>query len=67
MTVHSLAEALADSNTFTEIAKRTGLTQAQVRAVLAEVHDLNVVQVLRMGAVAKADRVRQVNRETRVR
>ncbi len=65
MTVHCLLDALQDTATLVALSKETGLTHMQVRAVFAAIHDLPVVQVLRIGATAKADKIRQFNRETR--
>lgn len=67
MTVHSLQDALQDTATLDDVARKAGITLAQARLVMAAIHDLPVLQVMRMGATSKAAQIRQLNRETRTR
>lgn len=62
MTVHSLVTVLEDSSALLAIAERAGITAAQARLVAAALGDLPAEQVVRLCGVARADRVRQINR-----
>ena len=66
MSVHSLEPILSDSFALGEIASETKLAQAQVRAVLAELDELPIRQVLRMAKAARAARDAAANRAKRL-
>jgi hypothetical protein len=65
VTLHSLVDALADTQALVDIAKRAGITIAQARVVCAALGAMDAQQVVRMCATANADRIRQVNRGSR--
>lgn len=65
MTVHSLAQALADSTAVVALANKTGVSVSAVRRLLAELAEMEAQQMVRLCATAHADRIRQTNRTTR--
>ncbi len=65
MTARSFEEALADSAVLNDIAKRSGATPEQVRAVLAALGNMEAEDVVRMCGTAAKDRLRAINRQTR--
>ncbi len=67
MTLHDFTQPLADSITIASLASESELTAAQVRKLLALLADVPIRQAVRMCATARNDRVRQINRETRMR
>lgn len=67
MTVHSIEQALSDSNAVVAIAQQTGIAISAVRRMLAVLADMDAQQVVRMMATARADQIRQINRGRRVR
>lgn len=65
MTLHSLEQPLADSQTLLDLAKESGITVAQARAFVALLADVPIRQAVRICTTAQRDRVRQINSQTR--
>lgn len=66
MTVHDLTEALEDTATLHAVAAKAGVTPVQARLVAAALGDLPVETAARICEAASKDRLRQVNRATRL-
>lgn len=67
MTVHDICQPLIDSATLIDIAKRAGITIEQARIVAASFADLNIRQAVRICTTAQHDRIRQSQREARLK
>jgi hypothetical protein len=63
--VHSLEQALADSAVLADAAELAGITSEQAKRVVAALANVPIKQAIRICVAAEADRVRQINRQTR--
>jgi hypothetical protein len=65
VTIHDLTFAIEDSIVLLDIAKRAGVSAAQVRMVAAALGNIPVEQAIRLCSTAHNDRIRQANRTVR--
>lgn len=63
--VHSLEEVLLDTAALVDVATKAGISTTEAKRVCAALADLPIVQAIRICTTARADQVRQINRQTR--